>query len=133
MNKAFFVVTIALFIAPNVAAAQSTSLDPVELFETADKNGDGAVSRDEFIAARTARFDTLDANHDGTLTNGEFSAAAKGLKGRVMAPLMFAQFDANSDGHITRQEFASAPTPGFDSADANRDGVVSQVEMKAAM
>jgi len=32
----------------------------------------------------------------------------------------------------SREEFAGAPTPGFDHADANSDGHVSQAELKAA-
>ena len=125
-------------IAPFVLAAgafagpESTSLDPRALFAAADTNGDGDVSRAEFLAARAARFDALDSNHDGVLTGDEFSAAAPGMRGRLMAPIMFSQFDANGDGKVTPEEFAKAPTPGFDMADANGDGKVSRAEAQAA-
>ncbi len=47
-----------------------------------DRNGDGAVSRDEWPGA-AKRFDRLDANHDGVLTKDELTrGAAKRLKAR---------------------------------------------------
>lgn len=120
---------LSLFIIASAFAA----LDPASLFASADANGDGLVSRAEFIAARNARFDVLDANRDGFLVRDETAAAAPGLRGRVMLPVMFPQFDSNGDGKVSRQEFNAAPAPGFDLADANGDGMVSPAEAKAAM
>lgn len=127
-------VTLAFGFIANAGFAQAvqTSLDPAQLFASADANADGDVSKPEFLAARAGRFDALDLNRDGALSRDEFTAAAPGLRERLMAPIMFGQFDANSDGRVTREEFAKAPTPGFDSADANGDGKVSQAELKAA-
>jgi Ca2+-binding EF-hand superfamily protein len=42
--------------------------------KSADANGDGKVSRDEFLARAAARFDSLDANKDGVLTADEMKA-----------------------------------------------------------
>lgn len=41
----------------------------------ADANKDGAVGRDEFLAAHVKHFDLMDANHDGQLTQAERKAA----------------------------------------------------------
>lgn len=41
----------------------------------ADTNGDGAVSKAEFVTASLARFDAADANKDGTVTKEERRAA----------------------------------------------------------
>lgn len=41
----------------------------------ADGNGDGAVSKDEFVAAALQHFDRIDANHDGTVSVAERRAA----------------------------------------------------------
>ena len=43
-------------------------------FAKADANGDGRISRDEFLARAAARFDRLDANKDGALTTDELRA-----------------------------------------------------------
>ena len=42
--------------------------------KSADANGDGKVSREEFLARAGARFDRLDANKDGVLTAEEMKA-----------------------------------------------------------
>ena len=59
------------------------------MLRMADINKDGAVSRDEFVAAALAHFDKADANHDGKVTPEERRAAMKamhehmgGMKGR---------------------------------------------------
>ena len=45
------------------------------MLQMADANKDGAVSRDEFLAAHARHFDMIDANHDGKLTKAERQAA----------------------------------------------------------
>lgn len=56
----------------------------------ADANKDGAVSRDEFLAAHTRHFNAVDANKDGSLTPEERKAAharmreqMRGMKGAM--------------------------------------------------
>ncbi|MGE3689982.1 MAG: EF-hand domain-containing protein [Novosphingobium sp.] len=46
----------------------------------ADTNKDGAVSKDEFMAAHTAHFDRMDADHDGTVTVEERQAARQAMR-----------------------------------------------------
>lgn len=45
------------------------------MMKQADTNGDGAISKAEFVAAHLARFDASDANKDGTVTKEERRAA----------------------------------------------------------
>ncbi len=49
----------------------------------ADANGDGKISRDEFVAAALHRFDRADANHDGQLTKAERDAARDARRARM--------------------------------------------------
>jgi Ca2+-binding EF-hand superfamily protein len=114
------------------AAHAQDPFDPVALFATADANGDGAVSKPEFLARRAQTFPQLDANGDGIMTQEELLARAKGFRARAMAGQIYANFDRNGDGRVTQDEFASAPALVFDRADANADGLVTKAEIEAA-
>ena len=51
------------------------------MLKMADTNKDGAVSRDEFLAAHAQHFDMMDANHDGQVTQAERKAAREKMGG----------------------------------------------------
>jgi len=56
-----------------------------ERFKTADKNGDGSLSKEETTASMprlAQRFDALDQNKDGQLSPDELRAAGKGRHDR---------------------------------------------------
>ena len=65
-----------------VASAQAPS--PADIIKAWDKNGDGVVSKDEWVAAgRPAeRFDIVDQNHDGKITVEELTAAMAAMRAR---------------------------------------------------
>ena len=46
-------------------------------FATADGNGDGVISRDEFMARAAERFEKMDANGDGSLSKDEMKRPRK--------------------------------------------------------
>jgi EF hand len=92
----------------------------------ADANHDGSITRDEMRAARAAMFERLDADHDGFITEAERAARADGPRGRG---LLMQRLDANSDGKVSRTEFTSAPTPFFDRADTDHNGVIDAAEL----
>lgn len=123
-------IAFASLLACGVAVA--ANLDNRQLFAAADKNGDGLVSKQEFLDERAKQFDTLDTNRDGWLSQDELASGLPNARARMMLPFMFGQFDTDGDGRVTRAEFAKAPTPGFDRADANGDGVISQAEVREA-
>ncbi|MEP9357185.1 hypothetical protein [Sphingomonas sp. KR3-1] len=62
-------------------------------FARADANGDGVITRAEWIAAANARFDKFDANKDGKLIVGEIPPPPR-HHGRHHGP----RFDGPEDG-----------------------------------
>ena len=78
----FAAVTAAMLAGAGVALAQMPA--PADLVKSWDKNGDGAVSKDEWTAAgRPAeRFDAVDANKDGKITAAELEAALAAMRRR---------------------------------------------------
>lgn len=61
-----------------------------------DSNGDGKVSRDEFVGGTLRRFDMVDADHDGQLTKAERQAAMEAMRAR-MEERMRAMMGGNGD------------------------------------
>ena len=71
-------------------------------FSRADKNKDGKIEAEEYLAGRRRYFDKLDANHDGKLTFEEY--AAKGIA-------KFQTADQGHKGWLTPAEFATTAAP----------------------
>lgn len=108
-----------------------------------DLDGDGRVTRAEVEqfersilveAAQSknkALFASLDADRSGTLTPGEFA----GLVGNIAPPdvsALMARFDTNRDQVISIIEYRAATLINFDRLDADKDGIVTELELKAA-
>lgn len=128
-----FAAGIALFACASLHAQGPRGLaDPIELFERADTNHDGVVTRDEYVAARARLFDELDRNRDGFLTEADFPRLAKGGERGEKVRKMLAAADTDHDGKVSREEFENAGSRWFDLADANHDGVVDKNELKQA-
>lgn len=49
-----------------------------EMFGKWDTNGDGTITREEFMAAHDAKFTKMDTNNDGTVSAEEHRAAMRG-------------------------------------------------------
>lgn len=125
----------AAFAASTLTHAQGMhgSIDPIEMLEQADTNHDGIITRDEYLAARAARFDQLDRNHDGFLTEADFPQLGK--KGGEHADKlreMLQKADVDHDGTVSREEFKNAGLTIFNLVDANHDGVIDKVELQHA-
>ena len=76
---------VLVAVLATVAVAQPpTNLSPAEMVKRADSDGDGKVSRNEFIKARTAdleaAFDRLDTSGDGSIDEQEAEAAVERMR-----------------------------------------------------
>ena len=112
----------------------------------ADGDGDGRVSKAEYIARADQRFARMDKNGDGQLSADEMAprreaaAAPEAPAGTdtaapaPAAPLrsrMFARLDATHDGMVSRDEYRAQGAERFDRLDTNHDGFLDQGEMTA--
>jgi hypothetical protein len=95
-----------------------------------DKNHDGRVTKDEFLAGSKKRFAKADANRDGVISPQEGKAAKAALKEKK------AKRDAKrlAEGKpVKRAKPGAKPgKPYLSTLDTNKDGRVSQKEYLAA-
>jgi hypothetical protein len=75
--RTFLTVLLGCLLAGEAFAQPPTDLSSAEMLKRADADGDGKVSRDEFIKAQTARlekaFARMDTDGDGKLSPEEFA------------------------------------------------------------
>jgi Ca2+-binding EF-hand superfamily protein len=88
------------------------------MMASADANGDGIITHEEFAAQAAQRFQRLDANNDGKLSGDE-------LRGRMA--------ERAQGGVITKAQFMAESDERFQKMDANHDGRITQDEMQAMM
>ena len=120
-----------------------------ESFTRADRDGDGVLSRREFLNAdsdddRCDRFDYLDANRNGRVERSEWHGSDDAFEwldrdrdGRLSRtevvgeetpePDLFASLDSNHDGRITEDEWHWSRR-SFNQQDVNGDGVITRRE-----
>jgi Ca2+-binding EF-hand superfamily protein len=130
-----------LFLAPALAAvlfaltscahvAKRPTPPPTldELFDKADRDGDGRVSRDEFSGVMIEQaFYWMDGDHKGTISEAEFIAAG-GTKA------VFLQIDTERKGYFTVEDAKAsevarkAMSLPFDGADKNKNGSITRAE-----
>jgi len=108
-----------------------------------DSDGDGRVSKAEYLARADERFARMDKNGDGQLTPDEMAprreapAPAAGTDaspapaGGGMMSRMFERLDTNHDGKVSREEYRAQAAERFDRMDTNHDGFLDQSEMTA--
>lgn len=107
---------------------------PAAMFERADLDGDGRITRAEMGSMRDERFRRIDADGDGLLTVAELTAKGHEKAGR-RAERMLERADENGDGAISSAEFAALADRRaahmFERVDANGDGALDRAEVEA--
>lgn len=113
-----------------------------KLMNKIDANGDGMISRDEWIAYQEKVFAMLDKNHSGTLDartfvspdGGELAAFATGGYARgLRTKAMMHKIDTDGDGTISHDEYIAYQTKVFDMMDTSTEhkGMIGHQEMFA--
>ena len=104
-----------------------------------DQDKDGFISRAEAAGhpRLSAGFDTIDGNKDAKLSKEELQAAHQAMRGkyRERADARFKAADKDGDGALSLQEADAAAREKaaqmFERLDANKDGKLTQDEMRA--
>lgn len=115
--------SLALATLLSAGAAHAMTEDA---FHRVDTDGDGAISREEFLDLRRMMFAVIDADGSGTLTRQELDlareSASQNLK--IRADKRIWNQDTNGDGELSLAEY-TAQTRGFDFADRDNNGALS--------
>src|SRR5690606_12441386 len=101
-------------------------------FERADADGDGLVTRDEFLSARAEHFTKRDRNGDGFIDQADLDEhAAKRPRVAKRMRIMIAHMDADGDGKVSQAEFVEAGAKMFDRVDTDHSASLDKAELAA--
>jgi hypothetical protein len=119
----------ALLLLPTIACAQAPRAVGDERPAASPRGG---MTSQEFITRRERRMLAADTDGDGRVSKTEFLAAAAQGKGRGDPARRFAKLDRNGDGMIDRPEIAAMLAHRFARLDTDGDGSLSATKRPAA-
>ena len=139
---AYSTASIADDMASFATGGYARGLHSDELMHKIDTNGDGMISKDEWIAYQEKVFAMLDKNRSGTLDaktfispdGGELVSFATGGYARgLRTQAMMHKIDTDGDGTISHDEYIVYQTKIFDMMDTSTDhkGMIGHQEMFA--
>lgn len=124
LRCAVFILALAPAAACAKPVAQAASARP-----NAAKAAAG-VTLEDFVKRHEKKMLAADTDGDGKISKAEFIAAAKAGKGDPAK--RFAKIDINGDGVLDKSEIDAMLTRRFKKLDSNGDGVASADERAAA-
>ena len=112
-GRAALALALALALAWASAHAQAQLAHPPDYLKQLDRDGDGRVSAEEYVAWMRYGFDAMDRNGDGTLQPAE-QPGGRGqplTRAEHRARLLerFHRQDADRDGYLSARELAAPP------------------------
>ncbi|MEI6536101.1 MAG: hypothetical protein WCN98_12210 [Verrucomicrobiaceae bacterium] len=101
-----------------------------EMFNKMDSNGDGKISREEFMKSAEERFSKFDGNKDGILEKNDVPAKIQERAARKGRPQ---KAEGKGEQKITKAAFMKMNAERFDKMDTNNDGFVDKSEFEASL
>lgn len=107
--------------------ASSSELIFISAAQTWDLDKDNTVTCDEWAQYTTELFQSADQDGDGVVTAEEYTKIT--AQDRLFETASMSHFDGNGDGRLTLQEFTGARNPAFDLLDRDKDCRIASAEM----
>lgn len=112
------------------AMACGQAMPPAAQNDSAAARPRSGLTLQDFTSRRERRVLAADTDGDGKVSRAEYLAAA--IRGKGDPARRFARLDRNGDGTVDRQEIASMLARRFARSDTDHDGVLSPTERSAA-